>query len=688
MSNLYALLIGINYYPENLLPGGLFFKTLHGCVADSLLVENFLRTRIGVPAENITKLTSSMRGDKEEAVEPPSMWPTYENIVNAFKRLTETAAPGDQIFIHYSGHGNRAQTTRAFRQVKKLDEVLVPMDIGSPEHRYLRDTELHFLIRAMVDRGLLVTLVLDSCHAASGTRNVEPDWKQTAVRRGNKTDETVRDLNSLVASEVELLSVWEKSSQRKTRKAEVGSGWLLEPKGYVLLAACGSTEEASEYAFDGKQTHGALTFWMVEALQQIGPGFTYRVLLDNILANVHSQFSSQTPQLEGEGNRVVFGADEVPAQRSITVLKLFAGGKVLLNAGEAHGLKAGMCFNIFPLRETNLTDSERSICVVEITEVLPLQSGAKIVDGRDPQSLQAGCQAMPVDAGRMRLGRRVRLLTSRNGSAGSGDAVALEEINEAIARHSGPFITVAAAEDAPDYFVTVNDSDAYVICDPAGREIPNLRPALSRIAGAGPVVVQRLVHLSRYASVQQLDNNSPQSPLARKVEVELTGKQEHYIRGEKPAPKRFKGRAIVKDGEWVILRVRNKYSKPIHVTVLDLQCDWAITQIFPSGAGAFETVDARDELTLPLHMTLPAAYESGTDVIKVFATLEPTSFRSLEMPPLDQPALGAFRGVPANKLEKFLAAFSPASANKRLATVPINAETIWTAHQVEIEVRR
>ena len=58
------------------------------------------------------------------------------------------------------------------------------------------------------------------------------------------------------------------------------------------------------------------------------------------------------------------------------------------------------------------------------------------------------------------------------------------------------------------------------------------------------------------------------------------------------------------------------------------------------------------------------------------------------MPSLDQSALGGLRGLPANKLEKFLTAFSTTGNNKRLATVPINAETVWTAHHVEIEVRR
>jgi len=682
MSKLHALLIGINYYPTNELPNGLFFKSLHGCVADVLLVEDFLRTRVGLPAEKIIKLTSSSE-DGEKALEEPSHWPTYENIINSFKHLTATAEPGDQVFIHYSGHGNRALTTKDFKDLKKLDEVLVPMDIGNSERRYIRDTELHFLLRAMVDRQLIVTLVLDSCYAASATRS----WDHPSIRRGNKIDETQIDFNSLVAPEKELRRTWEGSSKRNTRTAQVGSGWLLEPKGYVLLAACRANEEANEHPFDGKQTHGALTYWMVDGLQQIGPGFTYRMLHDNILARVHSQFSNQTPELEGEGNRVVFGSGEAVSQRGITVLKLNGEGTLLLNAGEAHGLKIGSRFNIFAPNERDLSKSERSISQVEITEVLALQSRAKIIEERDSKKLQPGSQAVPMEAGTIRLGRRVRTRISRNGVAAPKDAAALQKITDLIARQSGPFISIASDEEAPDYFVTVNENDEYVICDAGSYEIPNLRPALSSIAGDGSAVVQRLVHLSRFMSVRTLGNNSPQSRLARKVVVELRGKQESDALDQKP--KRFKGSPIVKTGEWIVLRVRNKYSRAVNITVFDLQFDWAIKQIYPEGAGAFETIDAHDEIILPVQMTLPPGYESGVDTIKIFTTVEPTSFRCLELPALDQPErMHNVRGVPANKLEEFLTAFSPAANKTRVGTVAVNTETLWTAYAVEIEIRR
>src|SRR5215212_1733831 len=114
-SGFHALLIGINHYLPNELPDGLYYKSLLGCVQDVYRVEAFLRRDLGIPPEKITRLTSSTPVDGAEPPEPPSQWPTYGNIVNAFNRLANVAQPGDQVFIHYSGHGGRASTTDAFK---------------------------------------------------------------------------------------------------------------------------------------------------------------------------------------------------------------------------------------------------------------------------------------------------------------------------------------------------------------------------------------------------------------------------------------------------------------------------------------------------------------------------------------------------------------------------------------------
>ena len=47
------------------------------------------------------------------------------------------------------------------------------MDIGKLDARYLRDVELAHLLSAMVAKGLVVTVVLDSCHSGGATRGTD-----------------------------------------------------------------------------------------------------------------------------------------------------------------------------------------------------------------------------------------------------------------------------------------------------------------------------------------------------------------------------------------------------------------------------------------------------------------------------------------------------------------------------------
>mgnify|MGYP001547264349 FL=1 len=80
------------------------------------------------------------------------------------------------------------------------------------------------------------------------------------------------------------------------------SGWLLEPQGYTLLAACRANESAYEYPFNGHEKIGVLTYWLLDTLRQAGPNTSYKMVHDRILAKVHGQFEQQTPMLQGAGH--------------------------------------------------------------------------------------------------------------------------------------------------------------------------------------------------------------------------------------------------------------------------------------------------------------------------------------------------------------------------------------------------
>ena len=167
MSNLHALLIAVDFYFPHTLPEGIFYPPLGGCVRDVGHVEAYLTSQRGLSQQNIIKLAASVPGSSADGPpEPREQWPTYANMVAAFKALIDRTDAGDQVYVHYSGHGGRARTL--FPRIKTeggVDEGLVPLDIGQPDAQYLRDVELAYLIQQLVDKQVLLTVVFDSCHS-------------------------------------------------------------------------------------------------------------------------------------------------------------------------------------------------------------------------------------------------------------------------------------------------------------------------------------------------------------------------------------------------------------------------------------------------------------------------------------------------------------------------------------------
>ena len=321
MSDLFALLIAIDNYFELPLPDGTYYPKLGGCVRDVNHVYAFLtdKSRIGLADDHIIRLSASI-GAGAEPPEPRDQWPTYRNMVMAFKQVTAMARPGDQVYIHYSGHGGR--TITAYPEIKGptgVDEGLVPLDIGDPNAQYLRDIELHTLIQNLVDKGVVLTVVFDCCHSGGATRALVQNTNGARARGIGRVDTTVRPLQPLVAPPMDLAAAWNRTTAA-TRSLKPASGWLLEPSGYTFLAACRANESAYEFPFSGTESNGALTYWMLDTLRTAGSNLSYAQLHDRIVAKVHSQFAAQTPMLQGEGDVRVFGVERIPAQYAVLSL--------------------------------------------------------------------------------------------------------------------------------------------------------------------------------------------------------------------------------------------------------------------------------------------------------------------------------------------------------------------------------
>ncbi len=335
------------------------------------------------------------------------------------------------------------------------------------------------------------------------------------------------------------------------------------------------------------------------------------------------------------------------------------------------------------------------MALAEVTEIGASESSAKVTSKLGTKPIQQGAQAVLLDPGMVRLRRSLRLLTRDDLPKKIDQAKALKSIETILGKGTSGFLQIAADKEPADYQVVVNEKSEYEIWDPAGEPIKNLRPALKIKDADSPArVVSRLEHLAKYRNVQELDNRDPMSPLARKLVVELTGMQAEFDPADEPDPKPFKSPGntpVLKEGEWTFLRVRNDSSEVLNVTVMDLGPDWSVSQIYPSGAAAFEPLDPGQELPiLRLQSSLPPGYEQGTDVIKVFATVGTTNFQWLALPALDEPPIAkkATRSVAGSALDELLAAFTsgaPKTRNLNLAAYPSKE---WATAQVEVRIEK
>jgi metacaspase-1 len=64
--------------------------------------------------------------------------PTFMNIIDALKMLSEESQPGDAVFVHFSGHGGRFLDSPHDAENGGYDEAIVPCDYK--QNGIIRDT--------------------------------------------------------------------------------------------------------------------------------------------------------------------------------------------------------------------------------------------------------------------------------------------------------------------------------------------------------------------------------------------------------------------------------------------------------------------------------------------------------------------------------------------------------------------
>jgi hypothetical protein len=565
-----ALLIGINQYP------GIPSPNLKGCVSDMELMRSLLTDRFGFPAET----TRTLRN--EEA--------TQQAIRGALADIAATVGEDDIVVLFYAGHGSRMLDPRQPdpRQPGRLVESMVPYDSGrgTLPNLDILDEEIDQWVQRVNEKTPHVTLIFDCCHSGSVTRDPF----------GEATREAPADLRAPAdmfggGPLPEVFTSPRDSNQRGT------SGWLPGRRRAVVIAACRADEFANEHkAFTGTAVvrHGALTFFLGQALLQAQSGATWRDLFEQAAPRVTAKYSRQHPQIEGKMDQLLFGTEEI---RPASYLQVLAAkdGTVELGGGAAHGLRTG---SLWTVRSAGARhgDAGDEVATVEIQTVHAVTSTARVVETRPrlkpgatngcpsgTEGAVGGAVAPLRPSGRPFLapgfnpglaqlaasGLRAFLREQRLPEPGLQVAIdAPEEPRSRFlqALEDEPLLRFVEEAEEADLLIRWREEKTWSAIGRDGRFAARLRPDHPEEIRA---LLDDLRAVVRYRQLLEVDNPDPESRLKGRVHLRVRG---GTVEG---------GVAVFREGEKAEFEIVNDYDAPVWVTLVEFGSDGKISLLLP-----------------------------------------------------------------------------------------------------------
>jgi hypothetical protein len=452
---------------------------------------------------------------------------TRQGIIDAWRGHLGQARPGDVALFYYSGHGSQENAPPEFWDFEpdRLNETLVCYDSRLDGGWDLADKELAQLIGEVAANGPHFAVVLDCCHAGSGTRDSED-----VTPRQQMADTRTRPIASYIVTPQQVTGL----HNRPDGAASPAMPWAAIASGrHILLAACRPEQTAKETWFSGpagQEKRGAFSFYLQDTLQQAGATLSYRDLFKRVNALVPQRVRDQDPQLEASEPADLdqpFLGGAIPAAPAAFTLSSDRDLGWVVDAGAVHGipqpLEGGDTTQLailpFDAGLESLRSLKQAIGQASVTEVYPGRSlvtprrfdGAAL-DGQTTYKAIVTSTPLPPLA-----------------VAFEGDPAALDLVRRALATIDGPVSPSLLVRESPG----VAGAEYRLLADAAAgcyriRRAEDARllavdtPGLD--ATSARVVALRLEHIARWASAVRLAN--PATALAHDA-VRLEVYREH-----------------------------------------------------------------------------------------------------------------------------------------------------------------
>ena len=261
-----ALIIGIDTYKPSLndmaaVGSQRTWTNLDGCVNDATAIKDLAIAKYAFKPENITTLLNADAG--------------RQRIIAELEKLVANAKKGDVVFFYYAGHGSQVKNSLSAESDKK-DETIVPADAWKKGVPDIRDKELAKYFNLLLDKGVLLTVIMDSCHSGSGSRGDNFLYDPPKARYIEEANYDAKDATL---------------PQRP------------EERGALILAAAQDFEFAKEHRDENNVPHGAFTSALLKATQQLSVDAAANDLYVSLSAIMKYYGKTQEPSIAGNAAR-------------------------------------------------------------------------------------------------------------------------------------------------------------------------------------------------------------------------------------------------------------------------------------------------------------------------------------------------------------------------------------------------
>ena len=697
----HALLVGVSSYPtlgQNL--------QLHGPKNDVVLMRTLLQQR-GFDARNIRVLADGLAGAGE---------PTRAAIMNELKAIAGRVGRGDFVFLFFAGHGSQQPAKNLGPQNPEpdgLDEMFLPRDIGKwsgateSVQNAIVDDELGAAITAIRNRGAFVWAVFDTCHSGTITRGIEDE----GVRYRDVRPATLGIPDTaMVKAEKQAAELFPRTRGGPASQAPMvalqAASASSDAGGFVAFYAAQSSERAPEERLPAghpdRQSHGVFTFALAQTLA-MNPSMTYRQAAQQILQRYRGRNQGHpTPLFEGPGTSLdqpVFGSSGGAMVQQWRIEK-DASGTLRIAAGALHQLSEGAVFAV--MRNPGAPDKD-AIGYVNAARVEVLQTRVMPADHAGKPKLAAS--AIPEDAYARLVNPNLSLvlrvaLPPAAASPGAHDGKAKAVLDQlAKEKPAGIAVSWVPAREGGDIRLVVRHDKLWLL--PSSAELiaegPHKSLSIDLATNDSKQLREKLVdslrRVAKATNILRLAGQIGMSPVAQKLETQYLverapvrpaqgftdPRQCDSVKLGKPEPLRPDQLADLRECDKVTVRVVNRNSLPVDVTLLMLDSEYGIESLFPgSRSGGTNRVEPNGGTIAPQFYVL--ATTVGRESVILIATEgrpgeETADFGFLRQASIERTRGGGVRGAGAGDLRDILSTigFEPERTRGGGAAVPQQA---------------